>query len=392
MSTAPTLRDLKIIDVDAHITEPPDLWARHAPAKFKDRLPRVVDVDGLPHWSIDGVVIGRALSSSVIKADMSKSQGAEFIGWKPGTSHHSSYDMQARIEVMDDLGIYAQVLYPNAAGFGSQKFSEVKDDELRLLCATIYNDAMIEIQENSKGRLLPMLLVPWWDIEASVSEVHRCAALGFKGVNMCSDPQNRGLPDLGTEAWNPLWEACVEHDLSLNFHIGASNSSLTWFGDSPWPSQDDERRLAIGSAMMYLSNARVIANMIYSGVLERYPTLKLVSVESGVGWLPFFLDSLDYQQSETAPGSMDVLSMKPSDYFRRQVYGCFWFESSALSTAIDALGASNIMFETDYPHPTCLYPDPLAYAEKSTAHLSWETRKAIFQDNAASLYHIDCKA
>ena len=110
---------------------------------------------------------------------------------------------------------------------------------------------------------------------------------------MCSDPQNRGLPDLGERVWDPLWEVLSEEQLSVNFHIGASQSSMTWFGDSPWPSLDDERKLALGSAMMYLSNARVIANIIYSGVLERFPDLKIVSVESGVGWIPFFLEALD---------------------------------------------------------------------------------------------------
>jgi predicted TIM-barrel fold metal-dependent hydrolase len=209
---------------------------------------------------------------------------------------------------------------------------------------------------------------------------------------MCSDPQNRGPPDLGERAWDPLWEVCCEHELPVNFHIGASQTSLTWFGDSPWPSQDDERRLAIGSAMMYLSNARVLANLIYSGALERFPALRIVSVESGVGWLPFFLESLDYQQSESAPHSLSLLSMRPSDYFRRQIYGCFWFESSTLPLAIEALGADRILFETDYPHPTCLYPDPLGRVAALEGLIGADAMRMLLQDNAAALYHIDVEA
>ena len=116
-----------------------------------------------------------------------KQPGTEFMRWAPGVSHASAHDMVARVEVMDDLGLYAQILYPNAAGFGSQKFADVKDDELRRLCASIYNEGMIEIQEISGGRLLPMALLPWWDIEGSVarsriapphpaSTASRCAA------------------------------------------------------------------------------------------------------------------------------------------------------------------------------------------------------------------------
>jgi predicted TIM-barrel fold metal-dependent hydrolase len=380
--------DLKVIDVDAHITEPDDLWTKRAPAGYVDRVPRVIDVDGAPTWSIDGVVLGRAGGGSVIKNDLEKQPGTDFMRWGPGVSHPSAYDMTARVEVMDELGLYAQVLYPNAGGFGSQKFADVKDEPLRRLCASIYNEAMIEIQENSGGRLLPMALLPWWDIEGSVIEARRAANDGFHGITMCSDPQNRGLPDLGERDWDPLWEVLSEEQLSVNFHIGASQSSMTWFGDSPWPSLNDEGKLALGSSMMYLSNARVIANIIYSGVLERFPDLKIVSVESGIGWIPFFLEALDYQRLETMPHALDYLTMQPSDYFRRQVYGCFWFETTAIPLVIDNVGIDNLMFETDYPHPTCLYPDPLERVAKALDGLSDEWQRKLLQDNAAKLYRI----
>ena len=380
--------DLKVIDVDAHITEPDDLWTKRAPAAYAERVPRVIDVDGAPMWSIDGVLLGRAGGGSVFKGDLVKQPGTEFMRWPHGVSHASAYDMEARVEVMDQLGLYAQILYPNAGGFGSQKFADVKDVELRRLCASIYNKAMIEIQETSGGRLMPMALLPWWDIDGSVAEAHRAAAAGFHGITMCSDPQNRGLPDLGERVWDPLWEVLSEDQLSVNFHIGASQSSMTWFGDSPWPSLDDERKLALGSSMMYLSNARVIANIIYSGVLERFPDLKIVSVESGIGWIPFFLEALDYQRLESMPHAFDYLTMQPSDYFRRQIYGCFWFETASIPLVIDSIGVDNIMFETDYPHPTCLYPDPLERVAKALEGLSAESQRKLLQDNAAELYHV----
>ena len=382
------LRALRIIDVDAHITEPLDLWTRNAPAAYADRVPRGVEIDGVLQWVIDGVPIGRALGSSVIRRNGEKQPGFDFIRWSGDEIAEASYDMEQRLEVMDDLGLYAQILYPNTAGFGAQKFGEIADPELRRLCATLYNDAMVEIQEASGGRLVPMALMPWWDLDASIAEVGRAAANGLRGVNMCSDPQARGLPDLGTRDWDPFWAACAEHDMPVNFHIGASDTSLTWFGTSPWPSQDDERKLAIGSAMMYLSNARILANLVFSGVFERFPTVQFVSVESGIGWIPFFLESLDYQLQESAPSVVDQLSMAPSEYFRRQVFGCFWFENRGLEAVIDALGADRILFETDYPHPTCLYPEPLPRVAEAVAGLDDDTVRMIMQDNAAALYRI----
>ncbi|MFM8303674.1 MAG: amidohydrolase family protein [Actinomycetota bacterium] len=381
--------ELRIVDVDAHITEPPDLWTRNAPAAYAERVPRVVETDGGLQWVVDGKPIGRAMGSSVIRRDGEKRPGYGFMSWAADEIAEASYDMSARLAVLDELGLYAQVLYPNTAGFGAQKFGEIEDLELRRLCATLYNDAMVEIQEASADRLVPMALMPWWDLEASIAEVGRAAANGLRGVNLCSDPHLRGLPDLGERAWDPFWAACAEHRMPVNFHIGASETSMTWFGTSSWPSQDDERKLAIGSAMMYLSNARVLANLVFSGVFERFPTVKFVSVESGIGWIPFFLESLDYQLHESAPNVVDMLSMLPSEYFRRQVYGCFWFENAALAPVIDALGADNVLFETDYPHPTCLYPDPLPRAAEAVADLDDDTVRKIMQDNAAALYRLE---
>ena len=91
-----------------------------------------------------------------------------------------------------------------------------------------------------------------------------------------------------------------------------------------------------------MENSRVISNMICGGVLERFPTLKVVSVESGIGWIPFMLEAIDYEWEETGSQSEIALSMKPSDYFRRQVYGCFWFEKTAPKTLVESIGEDNL--------------------------------------------------
>lgn len=386
------IRDLHVIDVDAHITEPPDLWTRRAPARYADRVPRVVDVDGVPNWSFDGVLLGRVNLSSVIRPSGEKVPGPAFFDFERDDLHPASSDMRARVELLDEQGIYAQVLYPNVAGFGAQRFAEVADPELRRMCVMIFNDAMVEIQAESGDRLLPMALMPWWDPAASADEVRRSAADGLRGVNICSDPQVRGAPELWQDAWIPFWEACTETGQSVNFHIGASESSMSWYGTSPWPALDGERKLAIGSAMMYLSNARIIANLIYSGLLERFPEVKVVSVESGIGWIPFFLEALDYQLHESSPSVVDALSMRPSEYFARQVYGCFWFEHRMLAPVVEALGPERVLFETDFPHPTCLYPDPLRSVEQALAAVGGDTARRVLQDNPAALYRVPLPA
>ena len=164
--------DLSIIDVDAHLTEPHDLWTSRAPASMRDRVPRVVGTGAERAWIVDkDIQISTTNPSSVIRKDGQKSRGTEFFGWQLEDVHEASYDMRARVEVLDQFGLYAQILYPNVAGFGSQNFMKVEDSNLRLACARIYNEAMAEIQANSNDRLLPMALMPWWNIEHSVEEV-----------------------------------------------------------------------------------------------------------------------------------------------------------------------------------------------------------------------------
>jgi predicted TIM-barrel fold metal-dependent hydrolase len=380
---------IKVIDVDTHLTEPHDLWTSRAPRGWEDRVPRVVTVGGDPKWMVDGVELGRAGASSVVRPDGTKSLGSEFIGWTIEQAHPAASNVgRTRLDVMDELGIWGQIVYPNVVGFGGQRFAAVTDPELRLLCARLYNDAMAEIQDASGGRLMPMGMVPWWDIGAAVREVQRMQELGLHGVNTNADPQNHGLPDLADRAWDPFWEICADLGLPVNFHIGGSDTQLSWFGSTPWPSLGDDQKLAVGSAMMYVVNARVLGNIIFSGVLERFPTLKVVSVESGVGWIPFFLEALDHQLMETAPATMDYLSMMPSEYFRRQMFSCFWFECRDLPRVVEQLGADNVMFETDFPHPTCLFPDSLVQVAGVVGGFEPDVRAKLMSGNAARVYNV----
>ena len=380
---------LSIIDVDAHISEPHDLWTSRAPASLRDRVPRVVRDGDKRSWVVDGnIQISTSSPSSVIRKDGQKSRGTEFFGWQIEDVHAASYDMQARVAMLDQLGIYAQILYPNVAGFGSQNFMKVEDAALRQACARIYNDAMAEIQANCGGRILPMALMPWWNIAQSVEEVARAKSLGLKGIVMCSDPDSIGLPDLGDPAWLPFWEACNDAEMPVNFHIGASETSFNMFGRASWPSMGMRRRLALGSSALFIENSRVISNLLYSGVFERCKRLKIVSVESGIGWIPFVLESIDYEWQETGSQGEQALTMPPSEYFKKHIYGCFWFERTAPTKLIDQVGEDNVLFETDFPHPTCLYPNVQEYIAEISAGWSESRKRKILQDNAAALYKI----
>ncbi|HYA68135.1 MAG TPA: amidohydrolase family protein [Acidimicrobiales bacterium] len=386
-----TLGQVRVIDADTHLTERHDLWTTRAPAAFKDRVPHVTQVDGCATWVVeDDVVLGRAGAGGVV--DLHGVKGRSFEGlyqWEIEQAHAAAYDPVARMELLDETGIWAQVIFPGVVGLGGQALAEiVQDVTLRRLCVEIFNDAGAELQSGSGNRLLPMAILPAWDVDACVAETIRAAGLGIRGVNMTSDPQDLGAPDLASRAWDPLWEACSSLSMPVHFHIGASLTTMNYFGTYPWASHDDDTKLAIGGTLLFIGNARVVVNIICSGMLDRFPELKIVSVESGTGWIPFILEALDYEMDENAPDAKARLSMLPSEYFKRQIYATTWFERSNLASLIDAVGEDNIMFETDFPHPTCLYPDPLRTAETNMRDLSPPVRRKILGENGAKLYRI----
>ncbi len=384
------LDDLKIIDTDSHWSEPYDLWTSRAPAKYRDRVPRMTERDGKRRWWFDDAIpIGLPIASSVVDPDGQKVTGTVFFDFDNEMVHRASYDAEARVAMLDELGLDAQIMYPNVAGFGNQNFLKSPDDALRLISVEIYNDALAEFQEASNQRVFGMALLPWWDLDAAVREIERCHANGLRGIVTCSNPEEAGLPDMATSHWDPVWQVCSDLAIPVNFHIGSSKGNLDYYGKAPWPSFGPERRLAVGSANLFMGNARIVGNMIYSGVPERFPDVKFVSVESGVGWLPFFLEVLDHQMHETAPNELAELSMLPSDYFRRQFYGCFWFERSTVRPTLEYVGAQSLMFETDFPHPTCLYPRDDHDLVKALEGIPRDDVERIMSLNAAELYRID---
>ncbi|CAN7242109.1 amidohydrolase family protein [Phenylobacterium sp. LjRoot225] len=383
---------LKIIDADTHLSEPPDLWLKHAPAALRDRVPQIKQYNGRTSWVIDGdkpIGLGANPYSAVLK-DGGKVMDVEDFG--PLTYadvHPGSYAVKPRLAEMDRCGVWAQIVYPNILGFGGQGAAKV-DPALRLACVQIYNDATAEMQAESGLRLFPMALLPWWDLAAAVKETERAKTLGLRGVNINSDPHThkdedgQPIPDLGSPRWDPLWEVCQALDMPINFHIGASEQSMDWVGGQGWPSLDTSLRGALSGSMLFFNNGRVMANIIYSRALDRYPQLKFVSVESGIGWVPFLLESLDHQLDGMAGNRR--FEMRPSEYFKRNFYACFWFEKDDISQMIRKVGVDNVLFETDFPHPTCLFPiDDL---DARLSGLTLPERDKVLSTNAARVYNI----
>ena len=383
--------DVKVVDADSHLTPTADLWTSRAPAKYKDRILHVEKIDGVSMWVNDGEVLYPERGGGVIDRDGKKYPFHESMTlWSTEEVCEGAYDTNKRLQVLDESGISHQVLFPNSIGLGGQDLGTGNDPVLKQLCVEIYNDAAIDLQNSSKMRFLPMPVLPAWSVELCVKETERMHKAGMRGVNMTSDPQDLGGPDLASPKWDPLWEVCEDLQMPVHFHIGASITAMNFFGQYFWPSQDEYVKPAIGGSMLFIGNARVLINTVYAGIFDRFPKLRMVSVESGIGWIPFMNETMDYELWENAPAQFKALKRKPSEYFKDHWHATYWFERAQgnLQATVDAVGEDNILFSTDYPHPTCLYPAPLVSAAENMKSLRETSQRKILGGNAAKLYRL----
>lgn len=380
-----TVHGIPVIDVDSHYTEPADLWTSRAPAKFKDRVPHVVqDAKGRSRWVVDdGINLG-PLGYTVIRKDGSKAYG-ELSLTSFDEMSDAATDPKARLAMLDHVGISQQIIYPNVAGFSSARFMDMKDAELRNVCTRIYNDAIVDLQQAGEGRLFPQAVVPFWDVDEAVAELRRVKDMGITGITMCDTPEAFGLPYLHEPHWDPFWETCVELNYPVNFHIGAGGDLAE---KMLWGNYSRQRNIAAMSVALFTVQFRTVMNLIFTGLLERYPTIDFVSVESGIGWIPFVLEAMEWQFDETMPDDREGLSLRPKEYFQRQIYASFWFEEFGPRVALDWIGADNVMFETDFPHPTCLYPNAEEHITRVLQDVDHDSRRKILHDTAKRVYRL----
>ena len=283
---------IRVIDADTHLTEPVDLWTARIPERFRDGAPRVLLHEPTGTWRWRWGTAGAAWSATT--------------AWPGGGSSRPScpptleeadpacYDAKARLAHMDANGIYAQVLYPNVIAFEGHAFMALTDDELKLACVRTYNDYQIEFASIAPGPLRPLAVLPFWDLEASMAELRRCHGMGHQGRPVGGDAREARPPRLHRPALGPALRRgpgsrhvdqlpCRRREHGRGDRAGHEPGGLR-------PGLNAAR-----SSMSFISNARTIGLLLTSGLCDRFPRLDFVSVESGFGYVPFLLDSLDWQ-------------------------------------------------------------------------------------------------
>jgi predicted TIM-barrel fold metal-dependent hydrolase len=379
----PMFEGIKIVDTDTHITEPPDLFTSRAPAGLKDKMPYVKrDADGRTRWYIGDRDCGM-VGGNVIRKDNNKLLGRLAFPTLE-ECHPGGHELAPRLKAMDDMGIHAQVCYQNSGITQAGMLMTLGDDELALTIMRTFNDFNADWQRESGERLFPMAHLPIWNQKAMEAEAQRCIDMGLKGFVLPDTPERIGMPSFNEDYWTPLLELCSATGTPLNFHLNAAidPDTLTWEGFR------FEQTLSVVATMFSIGNAATLGNWMVSGRLDRHPGLKIGLIESGAGWIPFAVEALEHQFREMLPIMRDVLKKQPWDYFRDHFMCTFWFEKVAPKLLLDTIGVDNMMFETDFPHPTSLYPGVQAHLVDVLGGHDFEVQKKVLQDNAVRFYNL----
>lgn len=386
-----------LISVDDHVIEPPNVWQDRVPSKYRDAAPRVETDPRGDAWIYDGkrtsisgleVVVGKP------KEEWSPAP-ARFADMRPGC-----YDPRARVQDMDQAGILASALFPSSfVRFCGQAFSQAEDRELALLCVRAYNDWMIdEWCAAAPGRYIPIIILPLWDPRLAAGEIERCASKGAKGIAFSENPYPLGLPSLHDpdRYWDPVFSAANETGLPLCTHIGSS---------SRLPSTAPDMPLIESIVFTPLNSMYALGDWLFSGHLTRFPKLKIILSEGGIGWLPYLLYRADVtverQGGWASKADFSVLGagtrqasversfdVPPSVLFREHLFGCF-IEDPPGVAALEMIGIDNVMVEVDYPHSDSSWPNSIGVSTKALQGLPDSDTYKVLQGNARRVFKFE---
>jgi predicted TIM-barrel fold metal-dependent hydrolase len=390
----------KIVSVDDHVVEPRHVWERWLPAKHRDKGPRVerrgigtmrhvgggtyeqtFDPDGpqADCWVYEDLVYihKRHVAAVGFDRDEMTMSPMTYDEMRPGC-----YDPKARVDDMELNWVEASLSFPSFPRFCGQTFLEAKDRELAEACVYAYNDWMVdEWCGDSGGRLIPLPIIPLWDAELAAAEVRRNADRGARAVCFSEIPAVLGLPSIHTGDWDPFFTACAETGTVVCMHIGSSSKMPATSADAP---------VAVAATLSFGNAMSSLTDFLFSGVLVRFPDLKLAYSEGQIGWIPYILERADdvWLEHRAWGGVRDIVPEPPSTYYYRQVFGCFFRDRHGIES-LETVGIDNTTFETDYPHTDSTWPHTKKVAQELMAGLSDDVVYKLVRGNAIRMLELD---
>lgn len=379
------MSNYRVISSDNHVFEPADLWATRGEAKFRDRAPQIVHLEGMEGvangdwWFCDGRKVVGAFAGAQTGLRFEEpeklSMDSSIEDVRPG-----GYIPEEHIKDMDIDGIDVSIVYPTV---GLLLYS-VPDSELLTSIFRTYNDWVAEFCSAIPKRLKGIAMLNIDDVQEGVRELERCAKLGFPGAMITVYPPEERSYD--KPEYEPLWAAAQDLAMPLSLHIGTNR---------PGPGQEFADLDSATAAFVTNVDHWVrmsLANMIFSGVFERYPKLQVGSVEMELSWVPHFLDRMDYNYTQRAQEFSDAYRFKqgalPSDFFHSNVF--LGFQEDALGIRDrQIIGVDQLLWGGDYPHQESTFPRSRQIIEEILVDCTDEEKAKIAGVNSARLYGLD---
>jgi predicted TIM-barrel fold metal-dependent hydrolase len=370
-----------IIDCDAHVNEPPDLWLERLPSKWKDRAPQVRHDDNGDLWIFDGGrekwPVGLTAVAGLSYFDY-KPMGITYASMRPG-----SFDTRARLDDMDADGIYAQILYPSVTLRGARIYSQ--DRDLQVACVRAYNEWLLEFCEDSGGRLIGQAILPTSNLEDALAELEWALESSHRGCVISCFPN--GSLDPKPED-DQFWALAEEAGIPIAVHIGSFvRGSLAGRRES-WSS------LAfVGMAALTKAGGQtlpVVCDILFSGIFQRFPQLQIVLVESNIGWIPTLLEQSDdmFRRYRWYTGAANEQKEMPSDIFFRNFWASFMVDTVGMDLR-HRMNVDHMMWSTDYPHSGSDWPDSRVTIERVFRDVPVDEVKKMLHTNCKTLYGLD---
>ena len=374
-----------LISADSHgVIDSNAFVERMSKQKWANRIPQVVEVENqgkLVHrWAVDGKVLRSRGVCNCPAAMNDPLRNSYPQRWEDVPA--KVYVLRERLKALDADGIDAEVLFPN----DPSSFHQYGDAEFELACVRAHNDAMSEWRKFS-DRFVPLAMVPLLGgIAATVAEIQRAASIGHRGIVMFALPslQVEELPHISDPFWYRLWETCQDLDTPIHFHASAGLARKITFPE--WEGYTPYEQHAAFTVPTAAWPAQIIPNLIFSGIAYKFPRLKWVFAETGIGAVSCAQTACDHEW-ERGRLWRQGLETRPSELIRRQVYVNFWYEQAGIELRHE-VGLDNIMWESDYPHIASTYPQSWQFVERSLHAVPENERKKMLYLNAQSLYRL----
>lgn len=354
----------KSISADGHVNEPPDLWVKNLPAKFRDRGPRIIETPKTKGhaWIMEGqsrpspMGFSSMYSRGAKRFDRAslidsfkqiKDRGVRYEDVFPG-----SYDPKARIEEIIEDETDAEVIY-NGVQTVWNGIKLCPDKELSLACYKVYNDWMVEFQETDPRRFICNATLPTTGLKDCMDELRRVVDMGLRTAQLESYPSG-SFTDPSPED-DKFWAMCVELDIPINIHTqfffptGDLGSKLSAEGVADQKKRAAKRGIDVQAGTFPV----ILTKLISSGVFERFPTLKIIGSEVHTGWVPYYLEKFD--ESVLRNRRAWKLPLLPSEYFRRNVWVVYIVDEMGAENRYE-IGVDRIMWGPDFPHSSSNWP------------------------------------